>query len=61
MSRHRSPGRGYRPLTTSPSAFGSGVYDALVELEALAITADEAVTSLPVGPTGRHKRTLARL
>ena len=37
------------------------IYDALVELEALAITADEAVTMLPAGPTGRYKRTLARL
>jgi hypothetical protein len=27
----------------------------------LAITADEAVTMLPAGPTGRHKRTLTRL
>lgn len=37
------------------------LYDALVELEALAVTADEAVTMLPAGPTGKHKRTLAWL
>ena len=37
------------------------LYDDLVEVEALAITADEAVTSLPPSPTGKHKRTLARL
>jgi hypothetical protein len=33
----------------------------MVELEAFAITADDAVTMLPAGPTGRHKRTLTRL
>ena len=37
------------------------VYDGLVEIEALAVTADEAVTNLPVTPTGKHKRTLKRL
>ena len=37
------------------------VYDDLVEVEALAVTADEAVTNLPPSPTGKHKRTLARL
>jgi hypothetical protein len=37
------------------------LYDDLVEVEALAITADEAVTSLPPSPKGKHKRTLARL
>jgi hypothetical protein len=37
------------------------VYDDLVEVEALAVTADEAVTNLPVRPRGRYARTLARL
>jgi hypothetical protein len=37
------------------------LYDDLVEVEALAVTSDEAVTNLPVTPTGKHKRTLARL
>lgn len=37
------------------------IYDDLVEVEALAVTADEAVTNLPPSPTGKHKRTLARL
>jgi hypothetical protein len=33
----------------------------LVEVEALAVTADEAVTNLPPKPRGRYGRTLARL
>jgi hypothetical protein len=37
------------------------LYDDLVEVEALAVTADEAVTMLPPNPTGKHKRTLDRL
>lgn len=65
MSKHRNPRRKV-PKRPAPDNFTLGlrirrIYDALVELEALAITADEAVTSLPAGPTGRHKRTLARL
>jgi hypothetical protein len=52
------------PLTTSPPAASlliRHLYERLVELEALAVTADEAVTMLPAGPTGRYRRTLARL
>jgi hypothetical protein len=37
------------------------LYKDLVEVEALAVTADEAVTNLPPRPRGRHGRTLARL
>jgi hypothetical protein len=37
------------------------LYDDLVEVEALAITADECVNSLPPFPSGKYKRTLARL
>ena len=37
------------------------VYEGLVEVEALAVTADEAVTNLPPRPRGRHARTLAKL
>jgi hypothetical protein len=37
------------------------LYSDLVELEGLAVTADECVTALPVLPTGRYKRTLRRL
>lgn len=67
MSRHRRP----RPkVPKHPPAHNfdpeilttiSLVYDGLVEVEALAITADEAVTNLPVIPTGKYKRTLKRL
>jgi hypothetical protein len=37
------------------------LYEGLVEVEALAVTADEAVTNLPSRPRGKHGRTLARL
>lgn len=37
------------------------VYEDLVEVEALAVTADEAVTNLPPKPRGKYGRTLARL
>lgn len=37
------------------------LYEDLVEVEALAITADECVTMLPPVPSGRYRRTLARL
>ena len=67
MSRHRKP----RPKVSKPRPVDnlapeilttiSLLYDDLVEVEALAITSDEAVTQLPVTPTGKHKRTLARL
>ena len=35
--------------------------DLCVFTATLAMTADEAVSMLPAGPTGRHKRTLTRL
>lgn len=65
MSKHRNP-RKRLPKRPPPDNLATSLlirrlYDALVELEALAITADEAVTMLPAGPTGRHKRTLTRL
>jgi hypothetical protein len=65
MSKHRNP-RKKLPKRPAPDNFTirlriRRIYDALVELEALAIGADEAVTNLPVTPTGRHKRTIARL
>jgi hypothetical protein len=37
------------------------LYDDLVELEALSVTADECVTMLPPNPPGRDKRTLTKL
>jgi hypothetical protein len=68
MKRHRSSPRpkvSKRPPTHNldPEILTtiSLVYDGLVEIEALAVTADEAVTNLPVTPTGKHKRTLKRL
>jgi hypothetical protein len=67
MPKHRNP----RPkVPKQPPALNlapeilttiSLVYDGLVEIEALAVTADEAVTNLPVIPTGKYKRTLKRL
>jgi hypothetical protein len=65
MRKHRNP-RPKLPKRRAPDNFTlrlriRRIYDALVELEALAIGADEAVTNLPVSTTGRHKRTIARL
>jgi len=65
MKSHRNP----RPRLSKPPShdnFDPGVlirllYEDLVEVEALAITADECVTSLPPAPAGKYKRTLARL
>jgi hypothetical protein len=50
----------------SPDNFDTGIlihqlYEDLVEVEALAVTADEAVTELPPRPRGKYGRTLARL
>jgi hypothetical protein len=65
MREHRNPRPKLpkRPLSDN-LAYGlliRRLYESLVEIEALAIGADEAVTNLPVTPTGRHKRTIARL
>jgi hypothetical protein len=65
MSKHRNP-RPKVPKRPIPDNLATSLlikrlYDALVELEALAMTADEAVSMLPAGPTGRYKRTLTRL
>jgi hypothetical protein len=65
MPRHRNP-RARLPKRPSPDNFDPGVliallYEDLVEVEALAITADECVTSLPPRPQGKYGRTLARL
>lgn len=64
MSRHRRrPPPKVPPHNLAPEILTtiSLVYDGLVEIEALAVTADEAVTNLPVTPTGKYKRTLKRL
>ena len=65
MAKHRNP----RPRLSkqpSPDNFDPGIlinqlYEDLVEVEALAVTADEAVTELPPRPRGKYGRTLARL
>jgi hypothetical protein len=65
MKSHRNP----RPRLSkrpTPDNFDPGLlinqlYEDLVEVEALAITADEAVTELPPRPRGKYGRTLARL
>jgi len=65
MSKHRNP-RARLPKRAAPHNFDPGfliqyLYEDLVEVEALAVTADEAVTNLPPRPQGKHGRTLARL
>lgn len=65
MSKHRNP-RARLPKRPTPDNFDPGflieyLYEDLVEVEALAVTADEAVTNLPPRPRGRYGRTLARL
>lgn len=65
MRNHRNP-RARLPKRPSPDNFDPGVliallYDDLVEVEALAVTADEACTQLPPRPPGKYGRTLARL
>jgi hypothetical protein len=65
MAKHRNP----RPRLSkqpSPDNFDTGIlinqlYEDLVEVEALAVTADEAVTELPPRPPSKYGRTLARL
>ena len=64
MAKHRNP-RPKVPKRPSPDNPQLGIliallYEDLVEVEALAITADEAVTALP-SPSGKYRRTLARL
>ena len=65
MRNHRNP-RASLPKRPTPANFDPGIliallYDDLVEVEALAVTADEAVTNLPPRPRGKYRRTLARL
>jgi hypothetical protein len=69
MSKHRNPRPkvSKRPTPDNPDPDAeTGVlirllYEDLVEVEALAVTADEAVTQLPPRPRGRYGRTLSRL
>jgi len=65
VRKHRNP----RPRLSkqpAPDNFDPGIlinqlYEDLVEVEALAVTADEAVTQLPPKPRGKYGKTLARL
>jgi hypothetical protein len=63
VSKHRrTKARPSKPTQDfDPGILISLLYDDLVEVEAIAVTADECVTSLPPSPTGKHRRTLARL
>ena len=65
MPKHRNP-RASVSKRPTPDNFDPGVlinqlYEDLVEVEALAVTADEAVTQLPARPRGKYGRILARL
>jgi hypothetical protein len=67
MAKHRKP-RARLPKRPAPDNLDAEtgvlihlVYDDLVEVEALAVTADEAVTNLPARPRGKYGKTLARL
>jgi hypothetical protein len=60
MSKHCNP-RPKVPKRPPPDNLATSLlirclYDALVELEALAVTADETVTRLPAGSTGECQR-----
>jgi hypothetical protein len=65
MAKHRNPrpkvSKRPTPDNPDPDILIERLYGDLVEVEALAITADECVTMLPPFPLGKHKRTLARL
>lgn len=57
-----------RKRTAKPAAEGPDpgvlialLYEDLVEVEALAVTADEACTQLPSRPRGKYGRIMARL
>jgi hypothetical protein len=65
MSKHRNPRARLlkRPSPDNPELdmLIANLYEDLVEVEALAVTADEAVTQLPPCPRGKYGKTLARL
>ena len=65
MNKHRNPparlSKQARPDNFNPGLAIERLYRELVEVEALAIAADEAVTMLPPNPSAKHKRILARL
>jgi len=50
------------PVNFDPGLLIDRLYRDLVEIEAIAVTADEAVTMLPPNPSGKtHRQTLSRL
>jgi hypothetical protein len=65
MAKHRNPrpkvSKRPTPDNPDPDVLVTRLYGDLVELEGLAVTADECVTALPVLPTGKYRRTLRRL
>ena len=65
MGKHRNPqarlSKQARPDNFDPGLAIERLYRELVEVEALAIAADEAVTMLPPNPSAKRKRILARL
>ena len=66
MTRHRRPPPpkvSKRPSVDNPDPgiMMERLYGDLVELEGIAVTADECVTALPVFPSGKYKRTMRRL
>ena len=65
MAKHRNPrprlSKHVPPDNFDPGLLINQLYEELVEVEALAITADEAVTQLPPRPSGKYGRTMARL
>jgi hypothetical protein len=65
MKNHRNPqarlSKQPPPDNFNPGLAIEGLYRELVEVEALAIAADEAVTMLPPNPSAKHKQILARL
>ena len=64
MNKHRKPKARLSKRPTQdfdPGDLIDRLYDDLVEVEALAVIADECVNSLPSSPSGKYKRTMARL
>ncbi len=65
MAKHRNPRpkvhKRPTPDNPDPGIMMERLYGDLVELEGIAVTADECVTALPVFPTGKYRRTLRRL
>jgi hypothetical protein len=65
MKKHRNPQKRlpkHAPADNfDPGAAIGRLYTELIEVEALAIAADEAATMLPPNPSAKHKQILARL